>query len=211
VRRTKEEALATRESILDAAELVFEKQGVSRTTLQQIATAAGVTRGAIYWHFEDKGDLFNAMMDRTTMPLGTALQDEQESCDIDPLRELLDCLLKVFQLTATDPRARRVFGIATHKVEYVDEMTRARDRHINSYNKWLERSKNRLNIALRRGMLKTNVSIDVAALGLWAMTDGLIRTWLLNPEGFSLVNAGQKLLEDYLDSLRAPQASSSSL
>jgi TetR/AcrR family acrAB operon transcriptional repressor len=54
-RRTKEEAAATRESILDAAEQLFVKQGVSRTTLQHIATAAGVTRGAIYWHFNDKG------------------------------------------------------------------------------------------------------------------------------------------------------------
>jgi TetR/AcrR family acrAB operon transcriptional repressor len=55
VRRTKEEAAATRDSILDAAEILFAKNGVSRTTLQHIATAAGVTRGAIYWHFVDKG------------------------------------------------------------------------------------------------------------------------------------------------------------
>jgi TetR/AcrR family acrAB operon transcriptional repressor len=59
-RRTKEDALATRDSILDAAELLFVEQGVSRTTLQHIATAAGVTRGAIYWHFLDKGAMFNA-------------------------------------------------------------------------------------------------------------------------------------------------------
>ncbi len=47
-RRTKEEAAATRDSILDAAEQLFVEQGVSRTTLQHIASAAGVTRGAIY-------------------------------------------------------------------------------------------------------------------------------------------------------------------
>src|SRR3954470_16660398 len=66
VRRTKEEALATRHSILDAAELLFEKRGVSRTSLQDIAEAAGVTRGAIYWHFQGKEDLFTAMMERAT-------------------------------------------------------------------------------------------------------------------------------------------------
>ena len=59
-RRTKEEAAATRDSILDAAEKLFVEQGVSRTTLQHIATEAGVTRGAIYWHFDDKSALFNA-------------------------------------------------------------------------------------------------------------------------------------------------------
>ena len=69
VRRTKQEALATRHSLLDSAELLFQAQGVSRTSLQDIAQAAGATRGAIYWHFKDKADLFNAMMERVTLPL----------------------------------------------------------------------------------------------------------------------------------------------
>ena len=64
VRRTKEEALATRDRILDTAELLFQQRGVSRTSLHELATAAGVTRGAIYWHFQDKADVFNAMMAR---------------------------------------------------------------------------------------------------------------------------------------------------
>ena len=68
-RRTKEEALATRHRLLDAAEVLFQAQGVSQTSLQQIAQQAGATRGAIYWHFKDKADLFNAMMDRVTLPL----------------------------------------------------------------------------------------------------------------------------------------------
>ena len=61
VRRTKEDAMATRDSILDAAELLFAERGVSSTTLQHIATAAGVTRGAIYWHFKNKQALLTAM------------------------------------------------------------------------------------------------------------------------------------------------------
>ena len=67
VRRTKADALATRNSLLDAAEHLFQARGVSRTSLNDIATAAGTTRGAIYWHFKDKADLFNAMMERAGM------------------------------------------------------------------------------------------------------------------------------------------------
>ena len=69
VRRTKQEALETREKLLDAAETLFQREGVSRTSLQQIAQEAGVTRGAVYWHFKDKAELFDAMMRRATMPL----------------------------------------------------------------------------------------------------------------------------------------------
>ena len=52
-RRTRDEALETRNTILDTAERVFSERGVSHTTLADIAAAAGVTRGAIYWHFKN--------------------------------------------------------------------------------------------------------------------------------------------------------------
>src|SRR5574337_1789480 len=74
-RRTKEDALATRSALLDAAERVFLQQGVSRTSLADIAHAAGVTRGALYWHFKDKASLFNAMLDRVALPLTAELQE----------------------------------------------------------------------------------------------------------------------------------------
>ncbi len=56
-RKTKQQALETRQHILDVAMRLFSQQGVSATSLAQIAQAAGVTRGAIYWHFKDKSDL----------------------------------------------------------------------------------------------------------------------------------------------------------
>ena len=69
VRRTKEEALETRNRILDAAEAVFHARGVARPSLADIAEAAGVTRGAIYWHFKDKSVVFAAMCDRVNLPV----------------------------------------------------------------------------------------------------------------------------------------------
>ena len=74
-RRTKADAQTTRNNLLDAAEQLFQSRGVSHTSLNDIATAAGTTRGAIYWHFKDKADLFNAMMERVTMPCETAIAE----------------------------------------------------------------------------------------------------------------------------------------
>src|SRR6478752_894909 len=120
-RRTKEEAMTTRERLLDAAELLFQSQGVSQTTLQQIAQAADATRGAVYWHFKDKADLFNAMMDRVTLPMEAANRAVLEEGEA-PLAALERSLIDALRLTATNPQVRRVFQIATHKVEYTDEM-----------------------------------------------------------------------------------------
>lgn len=68
-RRTKQDALATRQQLLEAAIGVFAEKGVSRTSLQDIAVAAGTTRGAIYWHFKNKADLFNALMESAILPM----------------------------------------------------------------------------------------------------------------------------------------------
>ncbi len=198
VRRTKQDALATRDSILDAAELLFARQGVSRTTLQHIAEAANVTRGAIYWHFEDKSAVFNAMLKRVTMPLELALDSVDAGGDIDPLAILREWVGNAFTLIMNDPAARRVVEIATHRVEYVDELNGVRDRQLATHKLWLERTEAMLQLAAERGMLTTPLTPREIAQGLWAMVDGLIRAWLLEPEAFNLIQSGQRLAEAYL-------------
>src|SRR3569623_602443 len=190
-RRTKQDALVTRDGIIDAAELLFERQGVSRTTLQHIAVEAGVTRGAIYWHFRDKSDLFKAIA-----------QDADGREADDPVGDVRSWLLTVLRLTASDPKTRRVFEIATHKIEYVDELVAVRDRHFQNYSHWLMRTEKRIKLAIRRGLLNPEVSARVAALGLWAAVDGLIQIWLLNPQAFSLVRVGRQVIDAHLDAMR---------
>ena len=54
----------TRSLLLDAAEDVFAEKGFTAATLDDIAHAAGYTKGAIYKHFATKEDLFLAVSDR---------------------------------------------------------------------------------------------------------------------------------------------------
>mgnify|MGYP003153135702 CR=1 FL=1 len=63
-RRTKAEALETRNTILDAAIDVFFEKGVNSSSLNDIARKAKVTRGAIYWHFKNKLHIFSALHDQ---------------------------------------------------------------------------------------------------------------------------------------------------
>lgn len=91
-RRTKEEALATRDRILDAAEHVFFEKGVSHTSLADIAQHAGVTRGAIYWHFASKSELFDAMFDRVLLPIDELKAGTGEPHE-DPLGRIREILI----------------------------------------------------------------------------------------------------------------------
>ncbi|WP_272942305.1 TetR family transcriptional regulator [Kingella kingae] len=54
MRKTKEEAQKTRQHLLNAALEVFWRKGVTQASLHEIAVEAGVTRGALYWHFKNK-------------------------------------------------------------------------------------------------------------------------------------------------------------
>jgi TetR/AcrR family acrAB operon transcriptional repressor len=202
-RRTKEEAAATRDSILDAAEKLFVEQGVSRTTLQHIASAAGVTRGAIYWHFDDKGALFNAMMERAILPLEAEMQVLDQAESDDPLVDLRNYMLAVLRRTVEDPGARRVFEIATLKVEFVGEMDAVRQRRQQNMANWMSRAERRIRLAADKGLIGGGVEPDRLALALWIMIDGLIRTWMFDPQGFDLLRMGQCVIDPYLDGLRA--------
>ena len=201
-RRTKEEAAATRDSILDAAEKLFVEQGVSRTTLQHIATAAGVTRGAIYWHFDDKGALFNAMMERAILPLEAEMQVLDQAESEDPLVDLRNHMLAVLDRTVNDPGARRVFEIATLKVEFVGEMDAVRQRRKDNMANWMTRAERRIGLAADKGLISRQVDPSRVALALWIMIDGLIRNWMFDPQDFDLIALGKCVIDPYLDGLR---------
>lgn len=197
-RCTKEEALATRERLLDAAELVFSEKGVSRTSLSDIAEAAGASRGAIYWHFKNKADLFNAMMDRTTLPMEDSLQQIGLDAGQDPLVELQCAILDAMRKIATDERTRRVFEVATLKVEYVDELLAVKERHLQCYVENSSQVQRSLEQAAVRRAMPLRLPPQVAAQGLHALMVGLIHTWLLAPTSFELVGVASQAVATYL-------------
>jgi TetR/AcrR family acrAB operon transcriptional repressor len=199
-RHTKLEALATRHRLLDAAEVLFQAQGVSQTSLQQIAQQAGATRGAIYWHFKDKADLFNAMMERVKLPLEAAAQASGTAAD-NPLGEVERVLVAALKLMTSDPQVRRVFEVATHKVEYTHEMQSVHQRHLSARNACVIDFEKALRLAARREHVRLPIPAPVAAQGLHALISGLIQNWLLDPEGFELVRTGQQAFRVYVAGL----------
>ena len=60
-RRTKEEAEQTRLLLLETALVMFAQRGITNTSLKDVAAEAGLTHGALYWHFKNKTDLVVAL------------------------------------------------------------------------------------------------------------------------------------------------------
>lgn len=183
VRRTKAEAEQTRLQILDAARRVFHAHGVSRSTLEQIAREAGVTRGAVYWHFEDKQDLFFAMRDQVLLPLvDQADENLLDEALEDPLDGIAAALLRTFTILEGDPAARETFQIMIFGCEYVAEFAPVLARinaSCDDFGAKLERAYRR---AAERGKLRAGLDPALLARDTVAFITGTIDRWLAGPE-----------------------------
>jgi len=200
-RRTKEEAEETRHQLLEAAQRVFAEKGVSRTSLQDIAQAAGVTRGAIYWHFKNKAELFNAMMDSAILPMEQTLQQMVHDVAQDPLAELERAMLRSMHSIENDAHTRALFEVATMKVEYVDELLAVKQRHVTCYVEGTQQMQRSLQEAAARGTVTLRVPAAVVARGLHALMVGLIQTWMLDTSAFKLVEVARASIRTYLRGL----------
>ncbi len=200
-RKTKEEAMETRNRILDAAEIVFQRNGVSRTTLADIANEANVTRGAIYWHFAHKVDLYDAMIQRIIAPFEVRLSELQRHEQDNPLLFVRTLVLSFLQDLANDPRHFRVVEIAWHKCEYVGEMARIRDQHMECGNRFLDIIAQALELAQQRKFLRGDLNVRQAAVGFMALMDGLAVNWTLDPNLFSLNEMAANIVDFYLAGL----------
>ncbi|CAN7475901.1 TetR/AcrR family acrAB operon transcriptional repressor [Paraburkholderia terricola] len=205
-RRTKEEALETRSSILDAAEQVFFEKGVSRTSLADIAQAAGVTRGAIYWHFAHKSDLFTEMFDRVLLPLDELKAASQNPNEPDPLGRLMEICTVCLRDTANDPRRRRVFDILFLKCELVEEMGPVMIRYQATMREGLNSIEGGLRNAISKGQMPADLDVTTAASMVHAFVGGSLRDMLLLPDATDFGKHAQQMVEGMFDTLRLSPA-----
>ncbi|MGQ7244573.1 TetR family transcriptional regulator [Salinicola sp. V024] len=208
-KRTKAEAEATREALLDAAEVIFLERGVSRTSLEQIARQAGMTRGAVYWHFKNKFDLFHAMLDRVKMPLRQLLDDVEEPDQPNTALESLRLATLHALERSQRPRSRRVHTILLHCSESasdVDILALQDQLACDCYETMVERFEE----ARDTGTLIDNVEPEIASRMLMSMILGLLHDWLRDPERYDIGDVGPRMLDTFFERISLPSATSSS-
>lgn len=121
-RKTKEEALETREKILDAAIDIFFENGVSASSLNEIALRAGVTRGAVYWHFKNKRDIFDALHERLFKSFMDMLSPRLDHIDADPLAQLRGLQTDLMREVHGNPMKKRALSVFLLKCDYSGDM-----------------------------------------------------------------------------------------
>jgi TetR/AcrR family transcriptional regulator, acrAB operon repressor len=207
VKKTKDEAIETRNLILDTAEKVFAEKGVSRTTLSDIADAAGFTRGAIYGHFKNKAEVFAAMFCRVELPMETLFQAAIEGVDeSDPLGRLREQIITLLKESALNERRRRVLNILMQKCEWTEEMGPVLAQMSEAMDAGRERSRQLLSQAVELGHLPPDLNVHRAEFMLHALVIGCMKDWLFRPQTFDLASEADAVVNGYLDMLRCSPA-----
>ncbi|AZG97709.1 TPA: multidrug efflux transporter transcriptional repressor AcrR [Proteus mirabilis] len=201
-RKTKRQAQETRQQIIDAALRLFTAQGVSATSLSDIATEAGVTRGAIYWHFKNKVDLFTEACELTDLKIGSLELEYQSKYPDDPLFVLRELLIYILTSIVEDPKHNALLEIYFHKCEFVGEMTPIVEIRRELCAADYSRIEQSLFHCIEKKQLPANLDLKRAAIMLRAMMTGLAENWLFSPESFSIKEESQYLVDSFIDMIK---------
>lgn len=106
MRRTKEDAAETARQVLQAAESLFLEKGYEKVSLEEIAVAAGVTRGAVHWHFKNKQGLLMALRDRGKEPYRKLAEELSNNTAVSVLTKVNGIVSELFERLENDPRQR---------------------------------------------------------------------------------------------------------
>jgi TetR/AcrR family acrAB operon transcriptional repressor len=196
-RKTKAEAEQTRQNILDAALELFHQKGYSRSTLGDIAKSAGVTRGAIYWHFKDKVELFLALKDDIETSTKTRIEDVLQE-EIASLEDVRESHLRFFGNLEENERFCTYFEIVFYRTEFTEELQPLMTSYQDKLRRIVHKNEQDFKQLQKRGLVRDDLDCQQAAFDMAAVIFGLINFWLMDRSYFSLSKQSAAMLDRYI-------------
>ncbi len=197
MRRTKEDAALTKEQLLKAALHSFHEKGYIATSLDDIARAAGTTRGAVYWHFGSKAELFNAVVREQYTQAGIKLGPiyEKGGTVLEMLRRILVSWLSyaeedsdfrtMLELTTLQT------GLLPELADGIQEKKRYTDLTIQGFATMIDQG-------ITAGEVRPEVNSEVTARMAVGLIYGITSAWLNDQSAFSLKAQAGEMIDIFL-------------
>lgn len=192
-RRTREEAEQTRQSLLATALRLFSEQGITATTLKQIAAEAGVTHGALYWHFKNRADLLEQIHLEYMLPFEAQYLEQRQAVQQDALAALELYFLGVLDAFRRDVQAQQLYRVFYMQAQPLSDLAPLQERLMANRELWLEQQKFFIKQARKQKQVRKKTVPTELAQSLQILLDGLLVHWLNTPET-DLVSEGKRLL-----------------
>jgi len=188
----------TREALLRAAFGEIYRSGYRGSDVETILRAAGVTKGAMYHHFDSKEALGYAVVDEVV----AGIMREKWQSPLRAARDPLDALIGVVRSTSLRPEHIRggcPLNNLSQEMSPLDEGFRKRTAKV--FNDWHRAVAAALRGGKLRGSVRKDVNADEAATFLIATYEGYM-SLAKNSQEARKLRAGQKALVQYLETLR---------
>jgi len=187
MRRTKEDAARTRAAIVEGALACFDRYGITSSTVEQIACAAGVSRGAVYHHFAGKREILREIRDNVSLPLldeaDTALLRHEGPGALARIERFLGAFLTTIE---NDPRTRQALVVMQFRCEYVGELGDELDAGVRNIDRLAKALEGAYREAHAAGELAPGLRPEIAALETTMFVNGLVRLCIMHGRGAAL-------------------------
>lgn len=201
MRKTKEEAQKTRQHLLNAALEVFWRKGVTQASLHEIAVEAEVTRGALYWHFKNKEDLFEALFEQKFHIFLNKINDENLEQASDVWQHLRQSLYDLFDLLQNDEQQRKFCSVMNLKCERTPNnqtITDLATRYHKSIRFQIMRA---FELSQAQQKLPAHIDLQLASWYLESNLAGLILMWISDSGRFDLTPTARCIIDTSMNTL----------
>lgn len=199
-RKTKEEAEKTYQALLAAAANLFTRYGIAETTLNQIAKEAGVTRGAFYWHFEDKNDVVRALWETHSKPQLEPLRKEMLGpCEGNPVDSLRSITARLLTLITHNEQMGQAIRIVMHNVELSEQHSALRDYLIAEHEQMIQCFGMAFQKICDSGLLRTDVAVETISWGYISLLAGMVDKHFIPNTPDMISSQGMVIMDLYLD------------
>ncbi|MFC0338086.1 transcriptional regulator, TetR family [Kushneria avicenniae] len=206
MRKTKEEAELTRQALINAAEHLFIEKGLSRTTHNDIATRAGVTRGALNWHFpEGKSGILSALLERKRQ-MPERLANHLAQCELGaqaPVSIMRLTLIQDLQSLSRDEQLQRILLLTNSRNEFIGEFAWVNEK----LDLHMRECRDIISHILERGLscgeitLRGELDADMAASLLLSCIKGTATDWLLKQTLFELARDSEMVVNTLIEGI----------
>lgn len=207
-RKTPQETEKTRRLLIEKAGEMFYEKGVARTTLNDVAKAANMTRGAIYWHFENKAELFSEFAANAVYPTEQAIEQALDDDRLDALHKLRKILTLTLEIPAKDPAIRKAYTVMAHRCEYTEELQPGLSDLEEKENEFVSVIQQLIEEAQQAGRVTLERPSESLTFAAYAYIDGILNRWTygVNTPKWDLANEAQALIDLFLNGIELKTA-----
>jgi TetR/AcrR family acrAB operon transcriptional repressor len=197
MKKTKEDAALTRKVLIDAALSVFSHKGYAQATLEEVAKEAGVTRGAIYWHFGNKFEMFYAVLQELYKKASARVKKIIDS-DQRPLSKLQQLMIELFLIASNEEEFGIIEEVQLFKARKGEEFNRLYKDHVENVKYMRELLTGLIQEGIAAGELDSRLDPNVAIVALLSYIAGIKSAWLSGIAEISLAENAEKLTDIFI-------------